>query len=86
MSTINKANIRRITAKKIADSFIASGKPFTSPASVYFSERKYAQSLAQELLDFGINLSRGTVKTSFSANMASMFMSDAIAMILEKKV
>ena len=81
---INKTAIRRITAQKVADSFITSGKPFECPASLLSSERKYALTLAQELLDAGINLSKGSYSFSWKGNMADMFLSDAVKIVHEK--
>lgn len=83
---INKAKIRRETAQKIVERFYSSGAEFTCLASVMSPNRSFATSLAKDLLDKGINLSKSQYSFSYISNMADMFLMDAAKIVYAKWV
>lgn len=74
---VNKAKIRREISASLAKMFIDSGEEYTCPACVYSAMRSKATEFARNLLNDGINLSKGNYAFAFSGLMADMFLGDA---------
>jgi glutamate-1-semialdehyde aminotransferase len=81
---INKAKIRREAAQKIVERFYSSGAEFTCLASVMSPNRAFANALAKQLLDKGINISKSQYAFSYVSNMADMFLMDAAKIVYAK--
>lgn len=77
MIKINKSKIRRQAAKKLADTFLASGEEYSCTAAVFSHQRKQALEIAKSLIAQGINLSKSNYSFAFCGLMADMFLTDA---------